>query len=94
MAIKQYWIDRCEKELRQQILQELQYYHRLRQAWGLGPLKLRRSKGGLLDIWVEYWDIEDNRFRQAFLGSGKWRSAWASALQCVKHVKSFLQNSN
>ena len=62
--MKQYWIDRCEKELRQQILQELQYYHRLCQAWGLGPLKLRRSKGGLLDIWVEYWDIQDNRVPQ------------------------------
>lgn len=89
MAINQYWIEERDKELMQQALQELQHYHRVSQAWGLGPLKLSRRKG-ILHIWAEYFDIEDNRVRQAFLGSGRWRSAWTSALQRVKHVKPFL----
>ena len=97
MAMKQYWIDVREKELRQQILQELHYYHRVRQAWGLGPLKLKRRQA-ILDIWAEYWDIENNRVRDCLrlrprlrlLGQRKWASAWQQALQRVKHVKSFL----
>ena len=90
MARKQFWIEEQEKDLRRQIVEELHHYHRVRQAWGLGPLKLRRSKGGFLAIWAEYWDIEDNCLRHAFLGHGKWQSAWKQALQRVKHVKSFL----
>ena len=78
-----------EKELRQQVLQELRQYYRVQQAWGLGSLKLKRQQA-MLDIWAEYWDIENNRVRQAFLGQGKWASAWKQALQRVNHVKSFL----
>lgn len=29
----------------------------------------------MLDIWAEYWDIENNRVRQTFLEQGKWASA-------------------
>ena len=72
------------------MLEELVNYHRVRRAWGLGPLKLRRSKGGFLAIWAEYFDIESNRTRQAFLGHGTGRSAWKQALQRIQHVKSFL----
>ena len=58
MGRKQFWIEEQEKDLRRQIVEELHHYHRARQAWRLGPLKLRRSKGGFLDIWAEYLDIE------------------------------------
>ena len=61
----------------------------MKQAWGMGRLKLK-GRQGMLDIWAVYWDIEDNRLRQAFLGQGKWASAWKQALQRVNHVKSFL----
>lgn len=33
----------------------------------------------MLDIWGEYWDMEDNRLWQAFLGQGKWASTWKQA---------------
>ena len=71
------------------MLQELVNYHRVRLAWGLGPLKIKRRQG-TLDIWAEYFDIESNRTRQAFLGHGTGRSAWKQALQRIQHVKSFL----
>ena len=87
MAIYQAWLDECEKEIREQFLEELTHYYRLQQAWVLGPLKLSRRKG-MLQIWSQYVDIENNRLCQAFLGSGRWPSAWASTLQCMKHVKS------
>lgn len=44
----------------------------------------------MLEIWAEYLDIETNRARQAFLGSGKGLSGWHQALQRVNHVKYFL----
>ena len=44
------------------MLQELVNYHRVRRAWGLGPLKIKRRQG-TLDIWIEYFDIEVNRLR-------------------------------
>jgi len=47
MAMKQYWIDVREKELRQQVLQELHHYHRVQQAWGLGSLKLKRRQASV-----------------------------------------------
>lgn len=89
MAMKQYWKDERDKELRQRVLDEMHHYHQVRQAWGLGPLKLYRRQG-ILNIWAKYWDMEDNRVRQTFLGSGKWSSAWKQAFQRVNHVKSFL----
>ena len=70
MARSQFWINVQEQELRWQMLEELINYHRLRRAWGLGPLKIKRPQG-TLDIWAEYFDIEVNRTRQAFLGGGK-----------------------
>ena len=87
MAIHQAWLGEREKEIREQFLEELTHYYRLQQAWGLGPLKLSWRKG-VLQIWGQYVDIENNRLRQAFLGSGRWPSTWASTLQCMKHVKS------
>jgi len=89
MATKHFWIEEKEKELRQQVVEELHHYHRVRQAWGLGRLTLYQRRG-MLDIWGTYWDIENNRVRQAFLGSGKWASAWKQALLRVNHVTSFL----
>ena len=71
------------------MLQELVNYHRVRRAWGLGPMKIKRRQG-TVDIWAEYFDLEDNRLREAFLGGGKGQSGWHQALQRVKHVKSFL----
>ena len=53
MATKQYWIDGREKELRQQVLQELEHYQQLQRAWGLGSLKLKRRRG-MLEIWADY----------------------------------------
>ena len=79
MAIRQYWIDVRETELQKQV----------REAWGLGPLKLKQRQG-VLTIWAEYFDIECHHTRQAFLGGGKGQSGWRQALQRVKHVKSFL----
>ena len=73
------------------MLQELVNYHRVRLAWGLGPLKIKRRQG-TLDIWAEYFDIESNRTPEAFLGGGKGQSARKQALQHVQHVKSFLQS--
>ena len=89
MAIHQAWLDECEKEIREQFLKELTHYHHLQ--------RLSQCKG-VLQIWGQYVDTEDNRLCQAFLGGGRWpsawasarASAWASALQCVKHVISFL----
>ena len=89
MAFRQAWLDEREREIRQQFLEELRNYHRVQQVWDLEPLKSSRRKG-VLQIWAQFLDIEDNRLRQVFLGSGKWTRAWASALQRVKHVKSFL----
>ena len=79
-----------EKEQKRQVLEELGHYHRLRQAWGLGPLKLHRGQGACLEIWAEYRDVEDNRVREAFLGRGKSQKDWYQALQRVRHVKLFL----
>ena len=89
MVIRQAWLEEREKEIKEQFLQELNNYHRLQQPWSLGQFKLSRRKG-LLEIRGQYLDVEDNRLRQVFLGSGRWSSAWSSALQRVKHVKSFL----
>ena len=89
MATKQYWIEEQEKELTQQVLQELDHYHQVQRALGLGSLKLKPRRA-VLEIWAEYLDIETNRARQAFLGSGKGLSGWHQALQRVNHVKSFL----
>ena len=93
MAIHQFWIDDRERELRQQLLEELAHYHRLRRCWGLGPLKLKHRQGGRqgsIEIWANYFDLEVHRTHQAFLGSGKGQSGWKQALQRVNHVKSFL----
>ena len=89
MALHQFWIDVWETELKKQVVHELNNYHRVRQVWGLGPLKLKQRQG-VLTIWAKYFDIECHRTRQAFLGGGKGQSGWRQALQRVKHVKSFL----
>ena len=89
MAMNQYWKDERAKELRQCVLDEMHHYHRVRQAWGLGGLKVYRRQGRV-NIWADYWDWEDNRMQQAFLASGTWSSAWKQAFQRVHHVKSFL----
>ena len=88
MATKQYWIEEREKDLRQQVLQELVHHQELQRAWALGPLQLYRRRG-MLEILAYYWDIESNRRPQTFLGSGKGQKAWYQALQGVNHVKSF-----
>lgn len=93
MARRRFWIEAREKELKAQLFEELAYYHQLRRAWSLGPLKIYHRQGGRqgsIEIWAEYFDLEDNRTRQAFLGSGKAEKGWKQALQRVKHVKSFL----
>ena len=89
MATKQYWIEEREKDLRQQVLQELVHHQELQRAWALGPLQLYRHRG-MLEIWAYYWDIESNCRPQTFLGSGKGQKAWYQALQRVNHVESFL----
>ena len=89
MATKQYWIEEGEKDLRQQVLQELVHHQELQRAWALGPLQLYRRRG-MLEILAYYWDIESNRRPQTFLGSGKGQKAWYQALQRVNHVESFL----
>jgi len=84
MATKQFWIKEKEKELRQQVVEELHHYHRVRQACGLGCLTLYRRRGML--------DILGHRKQPrpaSFFGSGKWSSAWKQALLGVNHVKSF-----
>ena len=48
----------------------------------------------MLEIWAYYWDMESNRRRQAFLGSGKGQKVWYQALQRVQHVKSFFYGLN
>ena len=88
-AIHQAWLDEQEKDLRRRLLKEIQQYHRVQQAWGLGPLKLSR-RPGILQIWARYLELEDNRVHQAFLARG----SWESALQRVNHVKSFSQNKS
>ena len=74
MARYQFWIDAQERELRQQLFEELAHYHRLRRAWGLGPLKIRHRQGSI-EIWADYFDLEVNRTCQAFLGGGKGQSS-------------------
>ena len=59
MAIRQTWLEERKKEIREELLEELKNYQRLRQVWGLGPLKLSRRKG-LLEIWGQNLDMEDN----------------------------------
>jgi len=83
MAIKQFWIDEREKELRQQLLQDIVNYRKLREAWGLGPIKLLKSQG-ILQIKGVFVDYE-NRPQTALLGQG----SLDNALKRVHHVKSF-----
>ena len=83
MTIKQFWIDERENDLRQQLLHDIVNYHKLREAWGLGPIKLLKRQG-ILQIQGVYVDYE-NRPQTTLLGQG----SLDNALRQIHHVKSF-----
>ena len=82
LVLNQYWLDVQQEELKRQLQKELVTYHKLQNAWGLGPIQLNRVQG-VLQVKDCYIDWE-NHHRTVFLSHG----SLDNALRRIEHVKS------